>query len=226
MRFQSNTNLARRVQSGLRSVLLAPLRSLPSSESASTEDNQMLLSADDARKAYPLFQAEYGGASPTSALQLRFARVPESVFKELNEHWHSRLPKIGNSHFQLCYAAECNNVFYAVASWSNPVARLLPQQTWLELRRFAIAPDAPRFTASRMLGWMRRDIRKRLPHVERLISYQDLDAHKGTIYRASGWRPAPDYKPRARGWIGWGNRPRIGRTNQSVAPRMRWEVSP
>src|SRR5205085_957945 len=109
--------------------------------------------ADDARTAWPLFQAEYGGASPTSALQLRFSGVRESVFKELNEAWHSRLPKIGNSHFRVCYVAECNNVFYAVAAWSNPVARLLPQQTWLELRRFAIAEDAPRFTASRMLGW-------------------------------------------------------------------------
>jgi hypothetical protein len=179
--------------------------------------------ADEARVAYPLFQAEYGGASPTSALQLRFNRVPESVFKGLNTSWHSRLPKIGNSHFRVCYAAECNNVFYAVAAWSNPVARLLPQQTWLELRRFAIAPDAPRFTASRMLGWMRRDIMKRFPDVERLISYQDLDVHKGTIYKAAGWKHAENFKPRARGWIGWGNRPRIGRTNQSVAPRMRWE---
>src|SRR5436190_21614077 len=123
-------------------------------------------SADDVRVACPLFQAEYGGASPTSALQLQFARVPEITFKQLNESWHSRLPKIGNSHFRVCYAAECNNRFYAVAAWSNSVARLLPQQTWLELRRFAIAPDAPRFTASRMLGWMRRDIIKRFPDVE------------------------------------------------------------
>jgi hypothetical protein len=110
-----------------------------------------------------------------------------------------------------------------VAAWSNPVARLLPQQTWLELRRFAIAPDAPRFTASRMLGWMRRDILKRFPGVIRLVSYQDLQAHTGTIYKASGWHHAKNFKPRARGWIGWGNRPRKGRTNQSVAPRMRWE---
>lgn len=178
-------------------------------------------SADDARVACPLFQAEYGGSKPTSALQLRFNPVSESVFKRLNESWHSRLPRIGNSHFRVCYAAEGNNVFYAVASWSNPVARLLPQRTWLELRRFAIAPDAPRFTASRMLGWMRRDILKRFPEVERLISYQDLDKHTGTIYKASGWRPAENFQPRARGW---GNRPRIGRTNQAVAPRMRWEL--
>ena len=184
------------------------------------------LRADDARVACPLFHAEYGGSIPTTALQLTFTLCLESLFKPLNALWHSRLPKIGNSHFRVCYAAQCNNVFYAVAAWSNPVARLLPQQTWLELRRFAIAPDAPKFTASRMLGWMRRDIRTRFPLVDRLISYQDLDAHSGTIYKASGWRHAEGYKPRARGWIGWGTRPRAGRTNQSVAPRMRWEIAP
>ncbi len=181
--------------------------------------------ADDARIACPLFQAEYGGASPTSALHLRFASCSEKTFSALNSQWHSRLPKIGNSHFRVCYFAEASNLIYAVAAWSNPVARLLPQLEWLELRRFAIAEDAPRFTASRMLGWMRRDILKRFPQVVKLISYQDLEAHTGTIYKAAGWKHAENFKPRARGWIGWGNRPRKGRTNQAVAPRMRWECS-
>ena len=179
--------------------------------------------ADDARIACPLFQAEYGGSRPTSALHLHFSAVSENTFGTLNSAWHSRLPKIGNSHFRVCYAAECHNVLYAVAAWSNPVARLLPQQTWLELRRFAIAEDAPKYTASRMLGWMRRDILHRFPMVERLISYQDLTVHTGSIYKAAGWTKAENFKPRARGWIGWGNRPRKGRTNQAVAPRMRWE---
>jgi hypothetical protein len=136
------------------------------------------------------------------------------------------LPKIGNSHFRVCYGAEYAGTWFAVAAWSNPVARLLPQLQWLELRRFAIAPDAPKNCASRMLGWMRRDIRARFPDVVRLISYQDLEAHTGTIYKAAGWTRAEGYKPRARGWIGWGNQPRKGRTNQAVSPRMRWEYQP
>ncbi len=180
---------------------------------------------DDARVAYPLFQAEYGGSIPTSTLQLHFAVCSESLFSTLNAEWHSRLPKIGNSHFRVCYCAESGNRIYAVAAWSNPVARLLPQREWLELRRFAIAEDAPKFTASRMLGWMRRDIIHRFPDVVKLISYQDLEAHTGTIYAASGWKHAENFKPRARGWIGWGTRPRKGRTNQNVAPRMRWEFA-
>ena len=183
------------------------------------------MSGDSVRVAYPLYQEEGGGSIPTSPLQLHFGRLEEAVFAKLNATWHSRLPKIGNSHFRICYGAEHGGLYYAVAAWSNPVARLLPQLTWLELRRFAIASDAPRFTASRMLGWMVRDIRKIFPKVERLISYQDLEAHQGTIYKASGWKEADNFKPRARGWIGWGNRPRKGRTNQAIAPRMRWELS-
>jgi len=67
------------------------------------------------------------------------------------------------------------------------VARLLPQRTCLELQRFAIAPDALRNTASRMLAWMARDLRRRFPEVDRLITYQDRGSHAGTIYRAAGW---------------------------------------
>lgn len=180
---------------------------------------------DAVRVTTPLFQEEHGGSIPTSPLQLRFGVVSEGIFKDLNAAWHSRLPKIGNSHFRVCYGAETNGRIYAVAAWSNPVARLLPQLTWLDLRRFAIAPDAPKNTASRMLGWMRRDIKKRFPAVVRLISYQDLEVHSGTIYKASGWTPAVGYKSRSRGWTGagWDTRLRKGRTNQAVAPRMRWE---
>ena len=169
------------------------------------------------------FPKEYG-AEPTSALHLFFSKSSESTFKILNEAWHSRLPKVGNSHFRVCFKAEYHNVIYAVASWSNPVARLLPQRTWLELRRFAIAEDAPRFTASRMPGWMRREIPKFLPEVEKAHFLSRPFVSRRTIYKASGWKQAEGYKPRARGWTGWGNRPRKGRTNQSVAPRMRWET--
>ncbi len=181
--------------------------------------------ADDVRVACPLFQEGRGGSIPTSALSLRFRVIERSFFIEMNRLWHSRLPRIGASQGRVFYAAEHEGVCYAVAMWSNPVARLLPQQTWLELRRFAIADDSPKNTASRMLGWMTRDIRSRFPLVVRLISYQDCNAHTGTIYKASGWSHADKYISRARGWesSSGGGRKRVGRTNQAVAPRMRWE---
>lgn len=161
-------------------------------------------SAESIRVMRPLFQAEESGSIPTSALQLWFTPISHQTFKALNRVWHSRLPLIGSSAGRAYYGAEFQGRLYAVAMWSNPIARLLPQTTWLELRRFAIASDAPRNTASRMLGWMVRELRRRFPEVVRLISYQDSDAHTGTIYRASGWTQATNYKSRSRGWTGEG----------------------
>ena len=174
---------------------------------------------------HPLFQSDEGGSTPTSALSLRFDTCSRETFRGLNAAWHSRLPKTGASPFRVCYAAHCDGIYYAVAAWSNPVARLLPQQTWLELRRMAISDNALRNTASRMIGWMIRDIKKRFPDVERLISYQDCDAHTGTIYKASGWKQADGYISRERGWAAGsgGATYRANRTNQNVAKRMRWE---
>jgi hypothetical protein len=93
----------------------------------------------------------------------------------------------------------------------------LPQLTWLELSRLAVAPDAPPNTASRMLGWMARDIRKRFPEVIRLVSYQAIDHHTGGIYRAAGWIPTllNDGEP----WYG-----RPGRSKDTCpGPKQRWE---
>ncbi len=185
----------------------------------------MPMRADSVRVAHPLFQAERDGSTPISALQLFFHSTSRRRFIELNRLWHSRLPEVGPSGFRVQYVADHDGIYYATAAWSNPIARLLPQQTWMELRRMAVSDDAPKNTASRMLGWMVRDIRTRFPDVVQLISYQDCDAHKGTIYKASGWHEADGYVSRSRGWTGegWNNRKRPGRTNQAVAPRMRWE---
>jgi hypothetical protein len=185
----------------------------------------MSIGAESIRAMHPLFQAGEGGSIPTSALDLFFCAIDRERFVTLNMQWHSRLPKIAASQGRVFYAAEFEGRIFAVAMWSNPVARLLPQQSWMELRRFAIAPDAPKNTASRMIGWMVRDITKRFAEVIRLISYQDCDAHRGTIYKASGWKQAENYISRKRGWAAGsgGATYRVGRANQPVAPRMRWE---
>lgn len=182
--------------------------------------------AGGVRDARPLFQAEGDGSTPISALQLHFDYCDHRTFRRLNRKWHSRLPEIGASRGRAYFMAEHSGIIYAVAMWSNPVARLLPQLEWMELRRFAIADDAPKNTASRMLAWMVRDLRKRFPDLVRLISYQDCHAHSGCIYKAAGWQHAENYVSRERGWTGegWNTRKRAGRTNQAVAPRMRWEL--
>lgn len=171
--------------------------------------------------ARSLFPAARGGSIPTSALSLHFCRCWPKRFAACNREWHSTQPIIGAINtLSPCYAAVHDGQIYAVAAWSNPVARMLPQKTWLELRRFAIAPDAPRNTASRMLGWMVRDIRRNQPHVETVVSYQDCDTHGGTIYRAAGWQPFVVGTGGA-----WSNRTRFNRTALRKTNKVRWQLA-
>jgi len=179
-----------------------------------------MMGADDVRVAYPLFQEEYGGSTPTSALQLNITRISTELAVKLNLLWHSRLPKIGNSFCCFAYGAEFNNKYYAVALWSQPVAanRLKDGDKILELRRMAIAPDAPKNTASRMIRIMRIDIKKTHPHIIKLISYQDTEVHTGTIYKASGWVAAN----RTKG-LSWTTETRTRNQEQTMADKIRWE---
>ncbi len=75
---------------------------------------------DSIRVVHPLFQEEGGGSSPTSPLQLNITRIHPKKAAARNRQWHSRLPEIAN--WQVCeaYAAESNNIYYAVALWSYP----------------------------------------------------------------------------------------------------------
>lgn len=190
----------------------------------------MSVGAESIRVMYPLFQAGEGGSIPTSALCLRLERVGFDYAKALNRLWHSRLPRFGTGFVAdqpyLCYAAAHDGLAYAVAIWSNPVARNLPQREWLELRRLAVAPDAPRNTASRVLAVMARLVRRERPEVVRLVSYQDTSTHAGTIYRAAGWTPTNLSgtggwdRPNARNQNGT---PRTRPVAQSEAPKRRWE---
>jgi hypothetical protein len=178
--------------------------------------------AEGVRVAYPLFQAEGGGSTPTSALQLWVHRVMYDRARELNALWHSRLPRIGDPTNVMkwvpCFAATHGDRIYAVAIWSHPVSPSLPQTEWLELRRMAVAPDAPRNTPSRFLAVMTRLLRKQEPHLTRLISYQDTDVHTGAIYRAAGWSATR----RSEGDT-WDRPSRPRADSQTVAPKHRWE---
>lgn len=181
--------------------------------------------------AYPLFQEEGSGSIPTSPLDLFIGRIDIKEAVKLNAKWHSRLP-IFDTGFCMngwAYSADFKNKYYAVAIWSNPVAAALPQREWMELRRFAIADDAPKNTASRMLRIMALKIKIEFPHVVNLISYQDDETHAGTIYKAAGWMPTMKHKggswdrPNAKNANG---KPRTRPDrNAATGPKTRWEKS-
>lgn len=180
--------------------------------------------AGDVRVAYPLFRAGRGGSIPTSALELRFEDIPRDVMEDLNRSWHSRLPRFRTAcPCRVYYGAEFDGLWYAVAAWSHPISRMLPLE-WLELRRLAIHADAPRNTASRMLGWMRRDIMRRWPEITRLVSYQDTSVHDGTIYKAAGWSPVdPNANRKCRSHDWSITRKRNRRASSEDVNKIRWE---
>lgn len=188
------------------------------------------MSGDGARVAYPLFQMEDGGANPTSPLQLNIVEIDVHRAQELNKIWHSRLPvyQIGFAVMaKICFGAIYNNKIYACAILYHPLARLLPQHTWLELRRMAISNDAPKYTASRMLSIMAKIIRKKFPQIIKLISYQDVETHNGTIYKAAGWKQGHYHKGSS--WespnsISKAGKRRINMDQQkATGPKIRWE---
>jgi len=185
----------------------------------------MKLRADDVTDSIPLFRSGRGGAIPTSALQLQIRRCKVVRACELNDLWHSRFPKIDWSNVvrnqdYVCYLAEHDGIAFAVAIWSSAIAanRLAEGKTALELRRMAISDHAPKNSASRMIGIMRRIIAKEMPHITILISYQDTDVHSGTIYKASGWIPAAQNKGTS-----WTTNTRQRSKEQSLANKIRWE---
>ncbi len=182
--------------------------------------------ADSARVAWPLYQEEDGGSIPTSALQLRFYECEMRKAQSLNREWHSVLPKTVHGNLvrnrrYIAYSAEFDGIFYAVAIWTDPVAanRLTDGDKTIELRRMAICEDAPKNTASRMISWMVKDIKRRWPELVKCVSYQDTEAHSGTIYSASGWERV-DTKESLTQWSVNG---RIRNSEQSEAPKVRWE---
>jgi hypothetical protein len=178
------------------------------------------------RSLNPLWQPET--ARPASVRELTCDRCAVSVARELNAEWHSRLPTTQPSPWQFAFAAHSSGIVYAVALWHNPSARTLPSH-WLELRRLAVAPDAPHCTASWMLARMARYFKQHAPDRERLISYQDCAVHTGTIYRAAGWTQGLVAKPRLRDR----SKPRIGTrrdyrsdsngTAPAASAKVRWE---
>jgi hypothetical protein len=179
------------------------------------------------RRMAPLFVEEC--AAPEKASMLLVTRCAVDFARDGVAAWHSRLPRTQIGPWKLAFAAHYRETCFGVALWNNPSARTLPSD-WLELRRLAVAPDAPHCAASRMLGQMARWIRANLPDVPRLISYQDCDVHTGTIYRAAGWEAAYVSKPRVRDR----SKARVGtrrdyRNNLNgqtpdAAAKVRWEL--
>jgi hypothetical protein len=179
------------------------------------------------RCEHPLFYISH--TVPSRARHLSISGCSKSHAAQMTRAWHSRLPNVQDGPWQFAFKCSKDGVTYAVALWNNPSARMLPQN-WLELRRMACAPDAPKFTASRFLGWMVRYFRENCPERERCISYQDTAVHTGTIYKASNWTPAYVSKARIRNRsknrVGTNRayRSNLNGPDPDASEKIRWEM--
>jgi hypothetical protein len=143
--------------------------------------------------------------------------------RRLNEKWHSRLPKIPEScilrnKYRICFGAFFEGNCYAIAIITSPVNPALEKQLIVELRRLAISGNAPKNTASWMLGKIVKDVFIEWPEVEKIISYQDCEVHTGTIYKAANWIPAHTTK-----YTDWNHASRKRNLSQSTSNKIRWE---
>lgn len=183
----------------------------------------MTIRAGGVRDARPLFQEEGSGSIPTSALQFWFSKIKQEPAKALNRLWHSRFPETDTAATRVCHVAEFKGIYFAVAIWCNPSSPKLPQLEWLMLKRWAIAPEAPKNTGSRMESWMVRDVRRRFPEVTTLVSYSDADTHDGAIYKACGWTEGETTERKTEGRKNWHNRERRRRMRNEPCERVtRW----
>jgi hypothetical protein len=173
----------------------------------------------------PVIQLEDSSAILTTPLQLQVFEIKAITASKLNQQWHSRLPVIHwsnivrNTHY-VCYGIYFKGNAVGVAIWSSPVAqnRFKNGKEILELRRLALSDKCPKNTASRVLSIMVKLIRNKFPDIKRLISYQDLDVHKGTIYKASGWVVKSENE-----FIDWNSDKRKRNKSQAVGRKVRWE---
>jgi hypothetical protein len=136
------------------------------------------------------FQAEDGGASPTLRLHFATATSAEINWLLSTDHY---LGPIGGA--RVCFAGWIDDELVACQAWRWPTARMLPSDdSWLELSRWCLTPEAGPNAGSRMMGWVRRWIKRNMPTVQVLVSYSDpMHGHCGGLYRASGWTYAPTH---------------------------------
>lgn len=82
----------------------------------------------------------------------------------------------------------------------------------------AISEKCPKNTATVMLAHNRKWIKNNFKDIALLVSYQDVEVHLGTIYKADNWVNSN----RTKG-ISWTNETRNRNIEQSLADKVRWE---
>lgn len=174
----------------------------------------------------PLFGTT-GYTAPDSPRAFCIYEISMRSARELNKTWHSMLPRtdLGNllcGNMSVAYGAEYGEEWYAVAIYTQPIIASMCDGKTIELRRLAICDDAPYNTASYMMSETRKMLKKKWPHLARVISYQAVDVHPGTIYKADNWTMAGKVVA-ARPQRLTGSKQRATGPLQTKSRKLRWE---
>jgi hypothetical protein len=156
-------------------------------------------------------------------VKARILPCPRAEHRRCVALWHRTHAAALGERFAL--RACVDSVTVAVVVVGDPVAPELRRLGVWEVTRLCVGPDAPRFTASRLLGaaWSQM----RIYDVRRAVSYTRSD-EDGTCYRAAGWIPVAAVLGRAHDT---GNRrarylPGVDMGSSEVFDRVRWEIGP
>lgn len=174
---------------------------------------------DDGLPVIRPFQGLHVRRRPRSPREMRAELCDVQTIISINRSWHSVLPNVGPNFGVFGYIATYLDVIYASALWSRPIAanRLTNGFQKMELRRMAVGPDAPTHTASWFLSVMSRLILAR-DDVAGLLSYQATDVHRGTMYRAAGWRSCGEQE-----FVSWNTHSRRRPGDVNASNKVRWE---
>lgn len=136
---------------------------------------------------------------------------------------HHYLGPLGAAQFG--FAGWADDVMVACQLWRHPTARMLPSDgSVLELSRWCLTPAAGKNAGSKMMRWVRRQLRS---EAEVGVSYSDLTKHTGALYRASGWEPWPTHHADRFLANGVGYPSGHGKWTAEgpvQAPKMRWRI--
>lgn len=152
------------------------------------------------------------------SLRIRECHVDEARY--YISCWHSVLPYVPRHNaIRTCFVAVDNasNDIVIAALWSLPVAMYLNGKGYYELRRMAGSPAVKANQSSEMMRLMRRHLEKKYPWIKCFLSYQAVQSHNGTIYKADNWIPM--WKTRHCPWI-CKNRDRV--SDQVISDKIAW----
>ena len=156
-------------------------------------------------------------------MKLTIRYVTRAMHRKAVAEWHSHhKPAVGET---LALGAFIGAALVAVVVMGSPPACKLDDGSTWEVTRLAVGPDAPRFTASRLLGAAGRVMDE--AGITLQVSYTRVD-EKGGCYKAAGWIPVAyvDGRPhdtgnRALRWL-----PGLYEPSTDIINRVRWERGP